>query len=478
MGNKSAIQCNSRERRSRAFALLEAVIVMGILAAIALITLPSLFTGSHSADLTAATQQIIASAREAQSQSINQSSNTLWGIHFSNATNTPPFYAIFAGSSYATGTVKSVYTLPSTLSYISSTLPTGSSVDVTFTPISGIASATTTIGIEVVAQPSLVSMITINAAGLVLAAQPSGLTHPYPSPLVIGNLWVTDAYNGRVEEFSPTGTYLGQFGSFGTSTGEFEFPRGIGFDSNGNIFVSDDGNQRVQKFNSSEVYVLQFGSFGTSNSQFEDPFSLIVDGNNNVWVDDDSNNRVQEFNANGTYLGQLGCASGACSAGSGNGQLHFPINLAIDKNGDIYVTDWGNNRVDEFNASGTYVSQIGSAGSGNGQFSDPVGIAIDANGNIYVADWGNSRVEEFSSSGAYISKFGSSGTANGQFSNGPLGLAIDGNDHLWVADANNNRVQEFNASGTYLGQLGCASGACSAGSGNGQLNGPLMIAIH
>jgi sugar lactone lactonase YvrE/type II secretory pathway pseudopilin PulG len=478
MGNKSMAQHNSRKNRSRAFALLEAVIVMGILAAIALITLPNLLAGSHSADLTATTQQILASAREAQSQSINQASNTPWGIHFANATNTRPFYAIFVGNSYATGTVENVYALPSTLSYVSSTLSAGSSVDVIFTPISGIANATTTIGIEATAQPSLISIITISATGLVLAAQPSGLTHPYPSPLVVGNIWVTDGLNGRVEEFNTSGTYLGEIGSFGTSTGQFEFPRGIGFDSNGNVFVSDDGNQRVQKFNSSEAYVLKFGSFGTGNSQFEDPFSLVVDGNNNVWVDDDANNRVQEFDSNGTYLGQIGCATGACVAGAGNGQLHFPINLVIDKSGNIYVTDWGNNRVDEFNASGTYASQFGSLGAANGQLDHPAGIAIDTNGNIYVADSGNSRVEEFSSSGAYISKFGSPGSANGQFNNGPLGLVMDGNNHLWAADGNNNRVQEFDASGTYLGQLGCATGACVGGPGNGQLNGPLMIAIH
>jgi sugar lactone lactonase YvrE/Tfp pilus assembly protein FimT len=460
-------------RKQRAFTLLEAVIVMGVLAVIALIILPNLLTNSHSADLTAITQQIVASAREAQSQSVSQSMNSPWGIHFSNATNTRPFYAIFVGNSYATGTIKGVYTLPATLSYVSSTLPAGSSTDVTFSPISGIAGETATIGIEVVAQPSLVSIININAAGLVVGSSPTGLTHPYPSPLAIGNIWVTDAYNNRVEVFNTSGTYLGQFGSWGNGNGQFEFPRGVGFDSNGNIFVSDDGGERVQKFSSSEAYISQFGSWGSGNSQFQDPFSLVLDANNNIWVADDANDRIQEFNSNGTYLGQFG------TPGSGNGQFHFPTDLAIDQSGNIYVVDYGNNRVEKFNSSGAYVSQFGSFGSGDGQFNKPDVIAIDASGNIYVSDSGNSRVEKFSPAGVFILKIGSAGNANGQFNNGPIGLAIDGNGHLWAADANSNRVQEFDASGTYIGQLGgCSSGACATGSGNGQLNGPFMIAIH
>ena len=470
---------NGMKMNQRAFTLLEAVIVMAILAALALIALPSLLANSHSADLTAATQQIVASAREAQSQSISQSMDAPWGIHFANATNTRPFYAIFVGNSYATGTIKSMHALPSTLSYVSSTLSVGSSVDVSFTPISGIANETVTIGIQVTAQPSLFSMININSAGLVLGAPPSGLTHAYPSPLAIGNIWVADALNNRVEEFNTSGTYLGYFGSWGNSNGQFEFPRGVAFDSNGNIFVSDDGGERVQKFSSSEAYISQFGSPGNANGQFEDPFSLVVDANNDIWVADDANNRIQEFNSNGTYLGQIGCATGACVAGAGNGQLHFPTDLAIDQSGNIYVVDYGNNRVEEFNSSGAYVSQFGSTGSGDGQFIKPDVIAIDANGNFYVSDSGNSRIEKFSPAGVFILKIGSPGNANGQFNNGPIGLAIDGNGHLWAADANSNRVQEFNASGTYIGQLGgCASGACLSGPGNGQLNGPFMISIH
>ena len=70
--------------------------------------------------------------------------------------------------------------------------------------------------------------------------------------------------------------------------------------------------------------------------------------------------------------------------------------------GNIYVADAGNNRIQKFNSSGTYVSQFGSTGSGNGQFSNPFAIAIDGLGNIYVCDNSNDRIQKFNSSGTYI----------------------------------------------------------------------------
>jgi sugar lactone lactonase YvrE/type II secretory pathway pseudopilin PulG len=184
----------------------------------------------------------------------------------------------------------------------------------------------------------------------------------------------------------------------------------------------------------------------------------------NIWVIDSNNERVEEFNSSGTYLSQFG------SNGGGNGEFSNPNDIAIDASGNIWVTDAGNDRVQEFSSNGTYLSQFGSDGRGNGQFYTPYGIAIDASGNIWVTDSLNNRVEEFNSSGTYLSQFGTHGSGNGQL-NGPGDIAIDASGNIWVADANNNRVEEFNSSGTYLSQFG------SNGGGNGQLSSPYGIAI-
>jgi tripartite motif-containing protein 71 len=88
------------------------------------------------------------------------------------------------------------------------------------------------------------------------------------------------------------------------------------------------------------------------------------------------------------------------------------------------------------------LAAIGSAGSGDGQFNYPQNIAIDANGNLYVADTGNNRIEKFDTNGVYLSQFGSFGSGNGQF-NYPVGLAFDLHGHVYVSDVANNRIQKF-----------------------------------
>ncbi len=84
----------------------------------------------------------------------------------------------------------------------------------------------------------------------------------------------------------------------------------------------------------------------------------------------------------------------------------------------------------------------GSAGSGTRQFNLPYGVRVDSTGNVYVADSRNGRIQEFDSSGTYLTQWGSSGSGTGQF-NGPSGVAVDSTGHIYVADTFNRRIQEF-----------------------------------
>ncbi len=81
--------------------------------------------------------------------------------------------------------------------------------------------------------------------------------------------------------------------------------------------------------------------------------------------------------------------------GSGNGQFNGPKGIAVDSNGNVFVVDQGNNRIEKFSNTGVYISQWGSYGTGNGQFNSPYGVAVDSSGNVYVVDSGNYRVEKF-----------------------------------------------------------------------------------
>ena len=104
---------------------------------------------------------------------------------------------------------------------------------------------------------------------------------------------------------------------------------------------------------------------------------------------------------------------------------------------------------------GEYAKDFGSLGSGNGQIKSPYGIAVDANGNVWVGDNGNDRVDEFNEKGEYVSQFGSAGTGAGQFSfSYPIGVAVDAKGDVWVTDSNNNRVEKWLAPATKKGNEG------------------------
>jgi DNA-binding beta-propeller fold protein YncE len=90
------------------------------------------------------------------------------------------------------------------------------------------------------------------------------------------------------------------------------------------------------------------------------------------------------------FLGKWG------TTGSGDGQFVNPaLGIAPDSSDNIYVADWGNNRIQKFDSNGNFITKWGTQGSGDGQFDEPTGIAIDSSGNVYVVDRGNSRIQVF-----------------------------------------------------------------------------------
>ena len=132
------------------------------------------------------------------------------------------------------------------------------------------------------------------------------------------------------------------------------------------------------------------------------------------------------------------------SRGSGNGQFQSPRQCALDHEGNLVVSDYGNHRIQVLRYSdGTHLRTIGSQGSGNGQFSAPFGFAFDGAGHILVADYNNHRVQMLRySDGAHVRTIGSQGSGNGQLS-GPNGVFVDGDGGVVVCDQSNHRVQVF-----------------------------------
>ena len=291
-----------------------------------------------------------------------------------------------------------------------------------------------------------------------------------------GNLDVVDTSNNRIEEFSKSGKYETQFGTLGAGNAQLNSPNAMAVDSKGNIWVADTGNNRIEKFNEKREFTAVFG-YGVSNGeakfqictvsckaglagsgagQFKEPKGIAIAANGNVYVSDSANNRIEEFNEKEEFIIAFGfgvsngeakfetctvsCSAGI--AGSGSGQFNLPREVAVAPNGNVWVVDFNNSRVEGFNEKDQYLLQAGSKGTGNGQFKEPSGIAIDSAGNVWITDSVNNRVQELAPSGAFLGVFGGQGTGNGQYEE-PWGIAVTSTGNIYVVDAKNSRVETW-----------------------------------
>jgi len=258
--------------------------------------------------------------------------------------------------------------------------------------------------------------------------------------------------------------YLLDWGAEGGASGEFNGPCGIEADSVGNVYVAETNNDRVQKFNGLGSFILAWGTTGAGEGQFDSPGDVAIDDSGYVYVADTGNNRVQKFDSEGAFVTTWGCE------GTGDGQFIRPRGIAADHYGYVYVTDAGNNRVEKFKSDGVFVATWGTTGTGHGEFQEPCGIAARVWGTIYVVDAGNSRVQSFMPDGSPIRAWGSFGSGNGQFKY-PQGVVVDRTDYVYVADHGGDVVQMFSYDGEFITKWG------GTGAASGQFDGPAGIAV-
>jgi outer membrane protein assembly factor BamB len=185
---------------------------------------------------------------------------------------------------------------------------------------------------------------------------------------------------------------------------------------------------------------------------FRGPSDLAFDHKGQLWVADSATNGFQLLDTDGIFLEAWG------STGSGPGQFRFTLadggvggDVAFDSDGNAYVLDIGNRRVQVFDPERHFVREWGTFGSENGQFVSPYGITIDADGSIYVSDYGREDVQKFAPDGTWLLTFGGHGSGDGQLSfQAGVNAAPDGT--IWVGDFGNARVQQFTSDGEYLTQ--------------------------
>src|SRR4029453_2195003 len=189
--------------------------------------------------------------------------------------------------------------------------------------------------------------------------------------------------------------------------------------------------EEVPKVEEEEVFVQ--GAAG----QLSQPRGVAVDEDGNAYVADFGNDRIQKFDAQQQFVKAWG------GRGDLPGQFKQPGAVAVGPDGLVYVADTWNQRVQVFTPDGEYKREWAD------KYYGPRGIAVAPSGAVYLADTGNHRVRKFNAEGVEERSWGGLGKEPGQFTE-PVGIAVDNDDTVYVVDNGNARLQIFDANGPLL----------------------------
>ena len=285
-----------------------------------------------------------------------------------------------------------------------------------------------------------------------------------------------------------------------------QYAAGRGRGCRGQLYIADTANNVVRRVDSNGV-ISNFAGTGTAGSsgdgsaatgaQLNGPQGLAVDSAGNLYIADTQNNRVRKVSG-----GTISTVAGSGTAGfAGDGaaaasaQLNLPFGVAVDTAGNLYIAEFGNNRVRKVTAGGTISTLAGNGVSGysgdGGQatgamLNGPQGVAVDTAGNVYIADTGNNRVRKVAPNGTIttvagngIAGFSDGGSAvNAQVGN-PVAVAVDSAGNLYIADGS-ARVRKVFASGLITTIAGNGTNGYTGDGGiatSARLNGPSALAV-
>jgi len=253
------------------------------------------------------------------------------------------------------------------------------------------------------------------------------------------------------------------WGIHGTKPGWLHKPRAAAFDGHNQLYLADL-TDRIQAFDRDGKFLR---CWRTPEFNVDGPSGLTIDRLGRLLVADTHFYRVLVYSPQGQLLFQIGDGV----QGTTPGRFGYPTDVVIDKAGNFYVADYGeNDRIQVFSPEGKWLRQWGGHGYALGEFLKPRALAIDDQDRIYVADSCNHRIQVFDTMGKRLAHWGTRGAEPGQLSY-PYDLAIGPDNALYVCEYGNHRVQKFTLDGRSLGLWG------SAGRGPGQLNNPFALAV-
>lgn len=240
----------------------------------------------------------------------------------------------------------------------------------------------------------------------------------------------------RIQVFDRDGKYLR---GWRTPDLNIDGPSGLTVDRLGRLLVADTHFYRILVYSTTGALLFQLGDGvqGTTPGRFGYPTDVVIDKAGNFYVAEyGENDRIQVFSPEGKWLRQWG------GHGYAPGEFLRPRALAMDDQERLYVADSCNHRIQVFDTHGKLLRMWGSRGTASGQMSYPYDLAISPDGSLYVCEYGNARVQKFTLEGQSVGLWGGAGREPGKLNN-PWALAVDGKGAVSVIDSNNHRVQRF-----------------------------------
>jgi len=267
-----------------------------------------------------------------------------------------------------------------------------------------------------------------------------------------------------VSDFAQAAVFIFDFGSKKfTKLGKDEplaRPSGIALDGEENLYVVEQEKKAITVFNRKGELLRSI-----TDPSIDRPTGIAIDRpRGRIYLTDTGHSKstaahiVRMFDLQGKLLGTVGKGKG-----SDPGQFLFPTFVAVDAQGNLYVTDTLNSRVQVFDPDGNYVKSIGERGNAWGMFDKPKGVATDSFGNVYIVDSGWSNVQIFNQKGQVLLFFGGRGPIPGLLKN-PTAIAIDPKNRIYVGDYLNHRIEVYQLVNT-LAQDSYLAAEAQAGKG-------------